>query len=497
VVQRWDRACSGPVPYIAVRIRCGLPLRQQVRSHRPVPPKAMSITAYLDEHSQRHIDEWIDFVRIPSISAKSEHRPDMERAAQWLVERMLEAGLETAEMIPTSGHPVVVGEWRGAPGAPTLLVYGHYDVQPPEPLDEWKSPPFEPEIRNGRLYGRGTTDDKGQAYLHLKAVEAHIAVNGKLPVNVVFIIEGEEEVGSPNLPDFLLENRDRLACNAVLISDTSMFAPGLPSITIGLRGLAYMEVHVQGSSSDLHSGEYGGAVRNPGNALARIIAGLHDEEGRITIPGFYDDVRELSEKERDAIRALPFEEEEMRASVGSPALRGGERGLSVLERLWTRPTLDVNGLLCGYTGEGAKTVLPARAMAKISMRLVPDQDFRDVERKFAEHVQALAPEGVEVRVEALHGGPPWYAEPRGNVFDAARDALAEAFGREPVFTRGGGSIPIVQRFEQTLGVPVVLLGFGLPGDNLHAPNESMVVDNYSRGIHAVARLYERLDGAGE
>jgi acetylornithine deacetylase/succinyl-diaminopimelate desuccinylase-like protein len=452
----------------------------------------MSLEPYLDRHRQRHIDEWVDFVRIPSVSAKSEHRDDMHRAAEWLVDSMLEAGLETAELVPTAGHPVVVGEWRRAPGAPTLLVYGHYDVQPAEPLDEWISPAFEPEIRDGRLYGRGTTDDKGQLYLHLKAVEAQIGTRGALPVNVVFVVEGEEEVGSPNLEPFLVENRERFACDAVLISDTSMFAPGLPSITIGLRGLAYMEVHVQGSQRDLHSGEYGGAVRNPGNALASIIARLHDERGRITIPGFYDEVRELTDAERAAIRSLPFDEEEFRAQIGSPGLAGGEQGYSVLERLWARPTLDVNGVLSGYTGEGAKTVLPARAMAKVSMRLVPDQDFRDIERKFSDHVHSLAPEGVEVRVEALHGGPPWYAEPRGDIFAAARQALTEAFGREPVLTRGGGSIPIVQAFEQTLGVPVVLIGFGLPGDNLHAPNESMVVENYTRGIGAIARLYDLL-----
>jgi acetylornithine deacetylase/succinyl-diaminopimelate desuccinylase-like protein len=456
----------------------------------------MSLTSYLDQQRQRHLDEWIDFVRIPSISAKSEHRPDMQRAAEWLAERMLEAGLQTAEVIPTQGHPVVVGEWRGAPGAPTLLVYGHYDVQPPEPLEEWVSPPFEPEIRDGRLYGRGATDDKGQAYLHLKAVEAHIAVHGRLPVNVVFIVEGEEEVGSPNLPGFLVENRERLACDAVLISDTSMFAPGLPSITIGLRGLAYMEVHVQGSNGDLHSGEYGGAVRNPANALARIIAVLHDDQGRITIPGFYDDVRELTDEQREALRVLPYDEEAARREIGSPGFTGGESGFSALERLWTRPTLDVNGLLSGYTGEGAKTVLPARAMAKISMRLVPDQDYHDIENKFADHVRALAPEGVTVRVEPLHGGPPWYSEPHGPVFDAARQALAEEFGQEPALTRSGGSIPIVQHFEQTLGAPVVLIGFGLPGDNLHAPNESMLVENYTRGIGAIARLYERLGDGG-
>lgn len=452
----------------------------------------MPTADYLKEHRQRHLDELMDFLRIPSISAKSEHSADMRRAADWLVERMLEAGLETAELIPTQGHPIVIGEWRGATGAQTLLVYGHYDVQPPEPLEEWISPPFEPTEREGRLYARGATDDKGQLYLHLKAVESHLAVHGRLPVNVVFLIEGEEEVGSPNLPAFLADNRERLACDAVLISDTGMFAPGLPSITIGLRGLAYMEVHVQGPQGDLHSGEYGGAVRNPANALARILTALHADDGRITIPGFYDDVRQLTETEREAIRGLPFDEAEARAEIGGTALTGGEAGLSVLERLWTRPTLDVNGLLSGYTGEGAKTVLPAKAMAKVSMRLVPDQDYRDVERKFAEHVRSLTPEGVSVRVEALHGGPPWYSEPRGPVFDAARRALAAEFGREPVFTRGGGSIPIVQHFEQTLGAPVVLIGFGLPGDNLHAPNESMLIENYTRGIAAIAALYDEL-----
>jgi acetylornithine deacetylase/succinyl-diaminopimelate desuccinylase-like protein len=452
----------------------------------------MSVLDYLNIHRERHLEEWKDFVRIPSVSAKSEHRADMGRAADWLVERMLEAGLQLAEVVPTAGHPVVVGEWRGAEGAPTLLVYGHYDVQPPEPLELWTSEPFEPQIRDGRLYGRGSSDDKGQLYLHLKAVEAHIATHGRLPVNVVFVVEGEEEIGSPHLPDFLLKNRERFRCDAVLISDTSMFAPGVPAITVGLRGLAYMEVHVQGPDHDLHSGEYGGAVLNPGNALARIIAGLHDEDGRVTIPGFYDDVRELREEERRAIRELPIGDETIRDEVGASPT-GGEKGFTALERIWTRPTLDVNGILCGYTGEGAKTVLPARAMAKISMRLVPDQEFRDIEQKFARHVEGLATEGVQVRVEALHGGPAWYAEPKGPVIDAAAAALEEAFGNRPVFVRGGGSIPIVAAFEQTFGVPVVLIGFGLAGDNLHAPNESMRVDSYHDGIRAVAILYQRME----
>ncbi|CAN5834209.1 dipeptidase [soil metagenome] len=451
----------------------------------------MRLNDYLEQNRQRHLDELVEFLRIPSVSAKSEHRGDMHRAADWLVERMLEAGLEIAELIPTAGHPIVIGEWRGAPGAPTLLVYGHYDVQPPEPLDEWESPPFEPAVRDGKLYARGSVDDKGQVYLHLKAVEAHIGATGTLPVNVVFVVEGEEEVGSPHLEEFLVENQERLRCDAVLISDTTMFAPGLPSVTIGLRGLAYMEVRVQGPRVDLHSGAYGGAVVNPANALARIIARLHDEQGRVTIPGFYDDVRELTEEERRTIAGLPFTEERLREEVGAPEL-GGEAGFSALERLWARPTLDVNGLLSGYTGEGAKTVLPARAMAKISMRLVPDQDYRTIERQFTEYVRQLAPPGVSVEVEALHGGQPWYAQPKGEIFTAARRALAAAFGQEPVFIREGGSIPIVQAFERIFDVPVVLIGFGLPGENAHAPNEWLSIENYTRGTQAIATLYHEL-----
>ena len=454
----------------------------------------MSATEYLKERREKSLGELNDWLRIPSVSAKSEHKADTARAAEWLAERMREAGLTTVEVIPTAGHPVVLGEWRGAPeGAPTLLIYGHYDVQPAEPLDEWHSPPFEPTVRNGKLFARGSVDDKGQVYLHLKAVEAHLANGGTLPANVVFLIEGEEEVGSTNLAAFLSENAGRLRCDAVMISDTTMFAPGLPSITIGLRGMAYMEVRVQGPATDLHSGAYGGAVVNPANALAKIIARLHDEQGRVTVPGFYDRVRALTDAERQAIAKLPFEEERLREEVGAPKL-GGEAGFGPLERLWARPTLDVNGLLSGYTGEGAKTVLPGRAMAKISMRLVPDQDYKDVERRFIDHVKSLAPEGVTVEVEALHGGQPWYAEPAGPVFDAARRALARAFGKEPVTIREGGSIPIVQAFQETLGAPVVLIGFGLPGENAHAPNEWMSVDNFHQGAEAIAALYDELKG---
>jgi acetylornithine deacetylase/succinyl-diaminopimelate desuccinylase-like protein len=450
----------------------------------------MSVTDYLQQNREKSLAELNELLRIPSVSAKSEHRGDTAAAAEWLATRMRDIGL-TVDVVPTAGHPVVLGEWRGAKDAPTLLIYGHYDVQPPEPLDEWLSPPFEPTVRDGKLFARGSVDDKGQVYLHLKAVEAHLATHGKLPVNVVFLLEGEEEIGSVNLAAFLTEHVARLRCEAVMISDTTMFAPGLPSITIGLRGLAYMEVRVQGPATDLHSGAYGGAVVNPANALARIISQLHDARGRVTVPGFYDKVAQISDAERRVIAGLPFEEEGLREEVGAPKL-GGEQGYGPLERIWVRPTLDVNGLLSGYTGEGAKTVLPARAMAKVSMRLVPGQDHHEVERAFSDYVKSLAPEGVTVEVEALHGGQPWFAEPSGPVFEAARRALAKAYGREPVTIREGGSIPIVKAFEDTLGAPVVLIGFGLPGENAHAPNEWMSVDNFHRGAEAIAMLYDEL-----
>ncbi|HET6231751.1 MAG TPA: dipeptidase [Longimicrobiaceae bacterium] len=452
----------------------------------------MALDAYLKANRQRNLDELNEFLRIPSVSAKSEHNADTARAADWLAGRMREAGMTAVEVIPTEGHPIVLGEWRGAPaGAPTVLLYGHYDVQPPEPLDEWTSEPFEPEVRGDKLFARGSVDDKGQVYLHLKAVQAHIATSGSLPVNVVFVVEGEEEVGSPNLEKFLAANSERLQCDVVMISDTTMFAPGLPSITIGLRGLAYMEVRVQGPAVDLHSGAYGGAVVNPANALAKIIAGLHDDQGRVTVPGFYDRVVSLTAEQRAGIGELPFEEEGLREEVGAVKL-GGEAGYGSLERIWARPTLDVNGLLSGYTGEGAKTVLPAKAMAKISMRLVPDQDYKEIEKLFTAHVRSLAPEGVTVEVEALHGGQPWYSEPQGPIFGAAERALEKAFGRKPVFIREGGSIPIVQAFQKRFGVPAVLIGFGLPGENAHAPNEWMSIDNFHRGSEAIASMYDEL-----
>jgi acetylornithine deacetylase/succinyl-diaminopimelate desuccinylase-like protein len=445
--------------------------------------------AYLDAHADRARDELFDFLRIPSVSARSEHDADTRRAAEWLRGALADVGL-TAELHETPGHPIVLGEWRGAPaGAPTLLIYGHYDVQPAEPLELWESPAFEPTVRDGNVYARGSVDDKGQLFLHVKALEAHLKTRGALPVNVIVLAEGEEEVGSVNLEAFVEAERERLACDAVVISDSAMFAPGIPSILSSLRGMAYFQIDVQGPAVDLHSGSYGGAVPNPAMALARILATLHDETGRIAIPGFYDAVRRFPDAVRAQMRALPFDEEHFRVEAGSPAL-GGEPGYTVLERLWTRPTCEVNGLLSGYTGEGAKTVLPAKGMAKVSCRLVPDQDPHEIERLMHAHVARVAPPGVTVTVTHLHGGRPWRADLGGPLFDAAKQALAEVFGREPVVTGEGGSIPVVGDFQRVLGAPVLLVGFGLPGENAHAPNEWMSLSNFHLGARAMARLYE-------
>jgi acetylornithine deacetylase/succinyl-diaminopimelate desuccinylase-like protein len=448
------------------------------------------LDAWLAAHQGDALDELFAFLRIPSVSARSEHAGDCRAAAQWLADRLVHAGF-TADLMETPGHPVVLGEWRGAgPDAPTLLVYGHYDVQPAEPLELWTSPAFEPAVRDGRIYARGSVDDKGQLYLHVKALEAHLAVRGTLPVNVIVLAEGEEEVGSVNLEAFLEAHRERLRCDGVVISDSTMFAPGVPSILSSLRGLAYVQIDVRGASSDLHSGMYGGAVVNPAMALARILATLHDEHGRVAIPGFYDHVQAWPDAVRAQMRALPFDEAHFRAEVGAPAL-GGEAGYTVLERLWTRPTCEVNGLLSGYTGEGAKTVLPAVAMAKVSCRLVPDQDPQEVERLIAEHVARVCPPGVVATVTPLHGGRPWRAELGGPLHDAGVAALEAAFGTTPVVTGEGGSIPVVGDFERILGAPVLLMGFGLPGENAHAPDEWISAENFRQGMRAAATLLDR------
>jgi len=445
----------------------------------------------IDRELPRYREELFDFLRIPSISAQPERFDDVRRAADWLRAEVERAGLQ-AEVLDTLGHPVVLGEWRGAgPDAPTVLIYGHYDVQPSEPDGLWTAPPFEPEVRDGRIYARGSADDKGQVYMHVKALEAYLAARGALPVNVVLLIEGEEEVGSPNLTPFVKAHAERLACDVVVVSDSAMFAPGLPSILYSLRGLAYFEVRARAARSDLHSGAYGGAVANPGNALARLVASLHDSDGRIAIAGFYDDVDVFEPEVRDAVRGLPFSDEEFRASVGARALTG-EAGYSTLERLWMRPTCDVNGLLSGYTGAGAKTVLPSSAMAKVSFRLVPNQDPSRVAELFRAHVAAHTPDGVEIEVEELHGGRPWRSSVDDGLLRAASTALESAFGRAPVLVGEGGSIPIVVEFEEILGAPALLLGFALPGANMHAPDEWLSIECFEKGIHALGHLYDEL-----
>ena len=450
---------------------------------------------YLKQNDSRIREELFEFLRIPSVSARSEHNADTARAAACLKQSMEKAGMK-ATIHPTSGHPIVIGEWRDAPGAPTVLVYGHYDVQPAEPIDLWTSPPFDPEIRDGKIYGRGSVDDKGQLFLHIKAIEAHLATRKRLPLNIVLLAEGEEEVGSANLEEFVEANQDLLKADVAVISDSSMFAPGIPSILSSLRGLAYFQIDVQGPKCDLHSGSYGGAVVNPATALARIVATFHDENGHIAIEGFYDNVRVWESRILDQMKKLPFDEGNFLEETGSPAL-GGEKGYTILEQLWARPTCEVNGLLSGYTGEGAKTVLPAKAMAKVSCRLVPDQDPADIERLMDAHIEKVAPKGVTVTVKHLHGGRPWRAELDGPIFDAARRALKKAFDREPVIVGEGGSIPVVGDFQRILGMPVLLVGFGLPGENAHAPDEWMSEDNFRKGMIAMAALWDEYGQNGK
>ncbi len=455
--------------------------------------KKSDLNDFFDANDKRIQDELFEFLRIPSVSAKSENAPDVIRAAEWLKTSMEAAGLK-ATIHQTAGHPVVIGEWRNAPGAPTVLVYGHYDVQPAEPLNLWTSPPFEPTVRNGNIYARGSVDDKGQLFLHVKAIEAHLKTRGKLPVNVVLIAEGEEEIGSDNLEAFIEAQRDLLAAEAVVISDSAMFAPGQPSILSSLRGLAYFEINVEGPTVDLHSGAYGGAVVNPATALTHILTTLHDENWHVAIDGFYDDVKEWSSAIREQMRGLPFAEENFREETGAPEL-GGEKGFTVLERLWSRPTCEVNGLLSGYTGEGAKTVLPSKAMAKVSCRLVPDQRPLDIVEKMKAHVAKVAPKGVKATVTYLHGGKLWRAELKGTLYDAARRALATAFEKEPVIVGEGGSIPVVGDFERVLGAPVLLVGFGLPGENAHAPDEWMSEENFRIGMRAMAVFWDEYAAA--
>lgn len=446
---------------------------------------------FIQASRDRYVAELTQYLSIPSISAMPEHRGDVRRCAEFTAAEMTRIGLEHVRVIETAGHPIVYGDWLNATDAPTLLLYGHYDVQPADPLDQWLTPPFEPAVRDGQIFARGAADDKGQVFAHLKAIEAHLSKTGRLPINIKVLIEGEEEVGSEHLGAYVREHVTDLAADAVVISDTEMFDRGVPSLCYGLRGLAYLQIDLRGSRNDLHSGVYGGAVANPANVLAHVIAQLKDKSGTVKIPGFYDDVRELREEERAEFRRLPFDEVGYKKHLGAPRL-AGEKGFSVLERVWARPTLDVNGLCAGWTGEGAKTVIPATAMAKVSMRLVPDQQPEKIAQLFEAYVRKIAPKTVDVKVTNLHGAMPWMTD-FDNVFvQAAGRAIEKGFGKRPVYTREGGSIPVVAQFQDALHVPVVLFGFGLPDDNLHAPNEKFTLDNLFGGVLASAFLYEEM-----
>jgi acetylornithine deacetylase/succinyl-diaminopimelate desuccinylase-like protein len=451
----------------------------------------MDLLEYIDQHRDEHLQELFELLRIPSVSAKSEHKPDIQRAAQWVADKLTAIGMDGVEIIPTKLHPLVYAEWLRAPGKPTILFYGHYDVQPPEPVELWTSPPFEPTVRGGRLYARGSADDKGQVHVHLAALESLMKVYGRLPINLKLIIEGEEEVGSENIYKYVRENKRKLKADALVVSDTSMIAPGVPSISYALRGLNYYELEISGSAQDLHSGVFGGAVPNPLQVLADLFARLHDEDGRVAVPGFYRDVQRLSKAEHRALHALPWREKEFRRFVGAPGLTG-EKGYTTIERLWCRPTLELNGMWGGYMGEGAKTVIPAKAWAKFSTRLVPNQEPKKIASLVEKQVRRLLPKAVKCKFRILSQGKPWVASYDHPIFQTAIRALTEGFGRKAVFIREGGSIPFVTEVHDELGVPCVLMGFGLPDENAHAPDEHIALAHYYGGIRSVARFYEEL-----
>ena len=439
----------------------------------------------------RYVDELREYLAIPSISALPEHAGDVRACAEWTAAHMKRVGLEHVRIIDTPGNPVVYADWLHAAGAPTILFYGHYDVQPVDPLELWESPPFEATVRAGEIYARGAADDKGQVFMHLKAVEAVLRGSGRLPVNIRFILEGEEEIGSVNLESFVRGHKDELAADVVVISDSPMFDRGVPSICYGLRGLTYLQVDLRGTDSDLHSGAFGGAVANPAFVLSQVLAQMKDRGGRVKIPGFYDDVRPLSDAERAEFARLPFNERRYRNDLGAPKLFG-ERGYTTLERLWGRPTFEVNGMLSGFTGDGAKTVIPAVAMAKVSMRLVPDQDPDKIAGLCEDYLRKVTPRTVELNITRMHGGRPWMTDFDNPFVQAAGRAIELGFGRRPVFNREGGSIPVVATFQEVLGLPSVLFGVGLPDENAHAPNEKLDLGNFHNGIIASAALYNEI-----
>ncbi len=446
------------------------------------------IKNYIQENKDRFLSELFELLRIPSISSMAEHKSDMQKAADKYVEALLAAGCDTAKVYPTKGHPVVFAQKIIDKTKPTILVYAHYDVQPADPLNLWTTPPFEPEIRDGAIYARGANDDKGQGFMHVKAFEYLVKTN-QLPCNVKFIIDGEEEIGSPSLPEWAEAHKEMLSCDDILVSDTTMIDEKVPSINVGMRGLAYLEVEVTGPDKDLHSGHYGGAIANPINVLAGMIDKLIDDKGRVTVKGFYDKVVELTKEEREMLGNAPFSEEEFMHLIGIDAVTG-EEGYTTMERTGIRPCLDVNGIWGGYTGEGAKTVLPSKAYAKISMRIVPNQDHREISKLFEEHFLSLAPKGVKVKVTPHHGGQGFLCPISSNVYKAASKAIEEVYGIEPVPSRGGGSIPVLADLQQILDANPLLMGFGLERDVIHSPNESYLLSQFFKGIESIALFYK-------
>jgi len=457
-----------------------------------------AVIRYVEENRARFERDLAAWVRIPSISDLPAHAADVRSSAEFLVSELARSRPDCVEILTTPGHPAVYAEWLHAPSKPTLLIYGHHDVQPADPLDAWLSPPFQPTVREGKMFGRGTIDDKGQVLVHAKAIEAFVkgSETGRLPINVKMLVEGEEETGSQHLADLLERHRTRLQADVVCVSDTAMFGRGMPSLCVGLRGLVYFDLVVRGPSQDVHSGSFGGAIANPANALARIVTSLHDEQGRVAIEGFYDDVRELTASERAHIAALPHDDASWLELSGAPATFG-EPGYSTLERTWTRPTLDVCGLTSGFQGPGSKTIIPARASAKVSCRLVPDQSPREVARRFEAHVRRAAPPGVVVEVTCVSSALPYVAPVEHPAFACATRAFARAFGKSTIFMREGGTIPFVRTIADSTGKPCLLMGFGQPDENTHGPNEWILLDNFDLGIKSAAYLYDelaRLDG---
>lgn len=453
-----------------------------------------SIEQYLQSQREEHLQELKKFLSIPSISSLSEHKEDVAHTAQWVADALKKIGMENVEVMPTDGHPVVYGEWLKAEGKPTLLIYGHYDVQPVDPLHLWDTPPFEPNIRQNKIYARGASDDKGQTFMHFKAIEAVLKTTGTLPVNVKFCIEGEEEIGSPNLDSFVEKHKDKLSADVLVVSDTTLYAKGKPAICYGLRGLCGLQIDVKGAKSDLHSGLYGGAVQNPIHALVQILDSMRDEKGQILVSGFYDRVQTLSDQERNAFHQLQYDEEAIRQELGVPDLFG-EEGYTMLERIWVRPTLEVNGIYGGFSGEGIKTVLPAEAHAKITCRLVPDQDPQEIADLIREHIRQHTPPGVTVSTTLFDQGKPFMTPLDHPAIQAAATAYEKAYGVSPAYTRMGGSIPIVETFGTLLKLPAVLMGFGLPDENFHAPNEHFHLENFDRGLLTICHFLYEIDGS--